>query len=305
MQIFDGSFKGTLYFQPFYYVIFLPFIYLFLGKGVWGVLLIQSFIGATTVWLTGITTALVSNKRTGLIAALLLTFYWVHIIYTSYILIATLNSFMIITFTLFSLLALKKKKKLYWLLSGLCCSALVLLRANNFIFVLFNHDGLGDILICVLQEIALLLFSLSSIFYHVFKVLTFGSENYWYILKIILFLLLFVIWGIIRLGIRFEIWIIRLLISHHRIELLFIPVFVNYKYHFIGSKNFDSQHDWCSLLSLENPSLFRWDVKNAAISSLVLNKWDINTWWQVLIQLDKFLFEEEKFLWFRCLFHLS
>jgi hypothetical protein len=62
-----------------------------------------------------------------------------------------------------------------------------------FIFVLFNHDGLGDILICVLQEIALLLFSLSSIFYHVFKVLTFGSENYWYILEIILFLLLFVI----------------------------------------------------------------------------------------------------------------
>ena len=63
-----------------------------------------------------------------------------------------------------------------------------------FIFVLFNHDGLGDILICVLQEIALfLLFSCSSIFYHVFKVLTFGSENYWYILKIILFLLLFVI----------------------------------------------------------------------------------------------------------------
>lgn len=174
-----------------------------------------------------------------------------------------------------------------------------------FIFVLFNHDGLGDILICVLQEIALLLFSLSSIFYHVFKVLTFGSENYWYILEIILFLLLFVIWGIIRLRIRFEIWIIRLLISHHRIELLFIPVFVNYKYHFIGSKNFDSQHDWCSLLSLENPSLFRWDMKNAAISSLVLNKWDINTWWQVLIQLDKFLFEEEKFLWFRCLFHLS
>jgi len=63
-----------------------------------------------------------------------------------------------------------------------------------FIFVLFNHDGFGDVLICVLQEITFfLLFSLSSIFYHVFKVLTFGSEYYWYILEIILFLLLFVI----------------------------------------------------------------------------------------------------------------
>lgn len=63
-----------------------------------------------------------------------------------------------------------------------------------FVFVLFNHDGFGNVLICMLQEITLfLLFSLSSIFNHVFKVLTFGSEYYWYVLEIILFLLLFVI----------------------------------------------------------------------------------------------------------------
>lgn len=62
-----------------------------------------------------------------------------------------------------------------------------------FIFVLFNHDGLRDVLICMLQEITrFLLFSLSSIFDQVFKVLTFGSEDYWYILEI-WFLLLFVI----------------------------------------------------------------------------------------------------------------
>ena len=63
--IFDGTYKGPLRFLPIYYAVFLPLVYFFLGKGIWGVLTVQSLLGGLSVWLTGLCGAMVRNRKTG------------------------------------------------------------------------------------------------------------------------------------------------------------------------------------------------------------------------------------------------
>jgi 4-amino-4-deoxy-L-arabinose transferase-like glycosyltransferase len=133
--IFDGTYEGGLRFLPFYYAVFLPSIYLVLGKGIWGIIMVQSLLGGVTVWLTGICGAVLRNRKTGLIAALLLSLAFMPILYTAYILIATFKTFLLILLAYTVILALKKRKLKYWGIAGTVCSCLVLTRGNTLIFI--------------------------------------------------------------------------------------------------------------------------------------------------------------------------
>lgn len=134
-QFYNGEFNQTFYFQPFYYAVFLPSIYLLLGEGVWGILIIQAILGSLTIWLTGISAASLRSRRTGIIAAILMMLSLMATFYTSYLLIATLKTFLIALMLFLSILAFKKDRWYYWGMLALVCSCLVLTRANTIIFM--------------------------------------------------------------------------------------------------------------------------------------------------------------------------
>ena len=134
-QIFDGKFNQSFYFQPFYYALFLPMVYLFLGKGIWNIILIQAILGSITIWLTGFSTALIRSRRTGIIASILMAISLMGTFYTSYLLIATLKTFLISLMMFSAILAFKKDRWYYWGLLALVCSFLVLTRANTLVFI--------------------------------------------------------------------------------------------------------------------------------------------------------------------------
>ncbi len=135
-RIFQGEFNQAFYFQPLYYAVFLPAVYLlFNTTGVWNVLLAQSVLGALTVWLSGISAAMLRGRRCGILAAFLCALSSMAVFYTAFALIVTLKAFLVSLMILLVLLAIRRGKLLYWVFSGLVCSALFLTRANTLVFL--------------------------------------------------------------------------------------------------------------------------------------------------------------------------
>ena len=95
--VVDGTYdysKG-FYYQPFIYAVYLPCIFLVFGKGATGIIIVQSALGAATVFICGWLFAMIFGRRCGLIAAILLALARLHIFYTPFALIACLLSFLI------------------------------------------------------------------------------------------------------------------------------------------------------------------------------------------------------------------
>jgi len=93
--IFNGNFNQTFYFQPFYYAVFLPLIYIIAGTGVWHILVAQAILGGLTIWLTGMSAAAIKGRKAGITAGLLIAFSLMAVFYSAYLLIATLKTFLI------------------------------------------------------------------------------------------------------------------------------------------------------------------------------------------------------------------
>ncbi len=134
-KIANGTFKEVFYFQPFYYAFFLPFIKLTFGDSIWALIIIQSILGALTVFLTGQCAALLWNRAAGIIAALLTVFAAALILYTPFMLIETLQVFWIMLLLYLALLAISARNWFYWALAGLVCGCSILTRGNVWCFV--------------------------------------------------------------------------------------------------------------------------------------------------------------------------
>ncbi len=136
-SIIDGSFdfEQGFYYQPFYYTVFLPVIYRIAGTGHWPVIIVQSLLGAATIWLIGLTFAMLFGKPTGLIGALLVALNRYLIFYTSFTLFAILQSFWISLLVYLALVASRSNKPIHWGLVGVVNGFAVVTRGNALLFV--------------------------------------------------------------------------------------------------------------------------------------------------------------------------
>jgi len=134
-RIVNGTFKEVFYFQPFYYAFFLPFIKLTFGDSVLALIIIQSILGALTVFLTGQCAALLWNRAAGVMAALLTMLSAALILYTPFMLIETLQVFWIMLLLYLSLLAISTRRWFYWGAAAIVCGCSILTRGNVWCFV--------------------------------------------------------------------------------------------------------------------------------------------------------------------------
>ncbi len=136
-DIYRNGSCGEFYFQPLYYAFFMPAIYVLTGGLTLGaVLFVQCVLGALTVWLTGLCTALMWNRTAGLIAALLVALCRDMIMYASYFQIETLKTFLLVLLLFTVILAYRRRSSFLWMTSGLVCGLIILARANAVVFFL-------------------------------------------------------------------------------------------------------------------------------------------------------------------------
>ena len=133
--ISQGDFHDKFYYQPFYYSIFLPLIYLTLGYSTWAVIIAQCLIGAATVYLAGLATAKIWNRQAAIIAAVMVAFSQVLILYTPYMLIATLQAFWLTLVFYATVSAFKSGKIISWVFCALTVSCAILSRGNAWFLV--------------------------------------------------------------------------------------------------------------------------------------------------------------------------
>ena len=139
--ISQGEFHDIFYlnnshkYQPFYNSVFLPLIYLTFGYSVWALLIAQSLLGAATVYLVGLSTAKIWNRPAAVIAALMVAFSQMLILYTPYLLVATLQAFWLVLIFYITVSAFKSGKVFSWITSALIVSCAILSRGNVWFLV--------------------------------------------------------------------------------------------------------------------------------------------------------------------------
>lgn len=146
---------GAYYYQPFYYAVFLRFLFTIFGSDPLVVVIAQSVLGAATIFLTGIIGARIGGKKAGITAALILTLFRNHILYTPFALIAILQTFLITLSVYLVFVAFDRKKWQYWVFVGLAMSCSILSRGNFLLlipFVMFfiwrvHKPGLKSVLV--------------------------------------------------------------------------------------------------------------------------------------------------------------
>lgn len=139
-QFAEGTYNshgGAYYYQPFYYAVFLRVLFTIFGSDPLVVVIAQSILGAATIFLTGILGARLGGKKAGIIAALILTLFRNHILYTPFALIAILQTFLITLSVYLVFIAFDKKKWQYWALVGLVMSCSILSRGNFLLLIPF------------------------------------------------------------------------------------------------------------------------------------------------------------------------
>lgn len=137
-QFAEGTYNdhgGAYYYQPFYYAVFLRFLFTLFGSDPLVIVIAQSILGGMTVFLAGITGARLGGKKAGIIAAIILMLFRNHILYTPFALIAILQTFFITLSFYLTLLAFDRKKWQYWMLLGMTMSCSILTRGNLLLMV--------------------------------------------------------------------------------------------------------------------------------------------------------------------------
>jgi len=129
-DVVHGQFKGEFYYQPFYYAVFVPAIYLVSGGSIWAVIVVQSILGALTAYLAGLSGAMLFGKKAGLAAAILVTFSTVLLLMTPFHQNETLQTFHLALLFYCGLRALKDWKLWRWGVIGLIFSVAILTRGN-------------------------------------------------------------------------------------------------------------------------------------------------------------------------------
>ena len=139
--ISQGDFQDIFYinnahkYQPFYNSVFLPLIFLTLGYSIWAVLIAQSLLGTATVYLVGLSTAKIWNRQAAIVAALMVAFSQILILYTPYMLVATLQAFWLVLVFYSTISAFKSGKIIPWVTCGIITSCAILSRGNVWFLV--------------------------------------------------------------------------------------------------------------------------------------------------------------------------
>ena len=136
LAICQGDWPAFFDYQPFYYTIFLPFLYLFSPAGSpFLVVVAQILLGTAAVWLCGITAAKLFGRRAGCLAALLLAASQFHIFYTPYLLLEVLQSFWMALILYWSIRVCRTNAIRDWGLLALFCAFSTLTRGNALLFM--------------------------------------------------------------------------------------------------------------------------------------------------------------------------
>ena len=136
LAISQGDWPAFFDYQPFYYTIFLPFLFFFSPSGsLFPVVLAQILLGTASIWLCGITAGKLFGRRAGCLAALLLAASQFHIFYTPYLLLEVLQSFWMALILYWSVRVCRTNAIWDWSLLALFCAFSTLTRGNALLFV--------------------------------------------------------------------------------------------------------------------------------------------------------------------------
>jgi 4-amino-4-deoxy-L-arabinose transferase-like glycosyltransferase len=128
--IVSGTWPEFFYYQPLYYAVFLPLIYLVFGVRAFGVVAVQVLLSTATVALCGLCAARLFGRRAGLIAAGLLALAAMPVFYVSFHLIATLQAFWMALLLASAISCWWRDGFWRWSCLGLVLSAAILTRGN-------------------------------------------------------------------------------------------------------------------------------------------------------------------------------
>lgn len=135
-EVAAGKFTGEFYYQPFYYAVFLPAIYLISNGSVWLVMVVQSMQGAATVWLAGLIAKEIFGGRAAPITAALLTAVAAPLLlYTPYHQNETLQTFNLALLLFLALRAMRGDDWRLWAATGVMTGVAILTRGNIWFMV--------------------------------------------------------------------------------------------------------------------------------------------------------------------------
>ena len=133
-DILHGRLPDKFYYQPFYYTVFLPLVYMMFGVGPRGVILVQAILGALSVLFVGLIAARIAGRRAGLVGAGLLAFYRLHVFYTPFQLMAILNGFLLTVWAWLCLRAWRRNRNGDWGAAA-AVGAIGILTRGNFVLL--------------------------------------------------------------------------------------------------------------------------------------------------------------------------
>ncbi len=129
-EIASGIFPPEFYYQPFYYAVFLPLLNLLSGSSVIFVIVVQSLLGAATVWLCGLSGAIFGGRKAGLYAALLGAISTPLLLYTPFHQNETLQTFNLALLFYLTLRAVALPTLWRWGGAGIVCGIAIATRGN-------------------------------------------------------------------------------------------------------------------------------------------------------------------------------
>ena len=135
-EVASGNFKGSFYYQPFYYAVFLAGIYLIVGTNVWFTVIVQAIFSALTCFIAGLLAKEVFGKRAGIVAASLTSISTALLLYVPFHQNETLQAF---NLTLLAFLVIKSCSKwniFYWTICGFVTSVAILTRGNIWLLLI-------------------------------------------------------------------------------------------------------------------------------------------------------------------------
>ena len=134
-EIAKGHFPKEFYYQPFYYAVFLPLIYLATNFSLWAVVIVQSLLGGATTFLAGLSGKELFGRLAGVIAALFTAISTPLLLYAPFHQNETLQCFNLTLLFYLLLRALRKRTLLHWGAVGAVAGIATLTRGNILLFM--------------------------------------------------------------------------------------------------------------------------------------------------------------------------
>ena len=141
-EIARGILPKEFYYQPFYYAVFLPAIYLLSGTSLRAVVVVQCLLGGFTSLFAGLTGKELFGRAAGLLAALFTAISTPLLLYAPFHQNETLQAFNLTLLFFLFLRALRRRNLSYWALTGLMAGVALLTRGNALLFLPLLLAGL-------------------------------------------------------------------------------------------------------------------------------------------------------------------